>query len=73
MGLVATFVSLVIGVTWGAVAGYKGGTTDNVMMRFVDLLYSLPFMFFVNSPGGVFRRGISSCCSWRWARCNGSR
>jgi oligopeptide transport system permease protein len=47
VGLVATFVSLVIGVTWGAVAGYKGGTTDNVMMRFVDLLYSLPFMFFV--------------------------
>jgi oligopeptide transport system permease protein len=47
VGLVATLVSLVIGVTWGAVAGYKGGTTDNVMMRFVDMLYSLPFMFFV--------------------------
>ena len=47
VGLVATLVSLVIGVTWGAVAGYKGGTADNVMMRFVDLLYSLPFMFFV--------------------------
>ena len=47
VGLVATAVSLVIGVTWGAIAGYKGGTTDNVMMRFVDLLYSLPFMFFV--------------------------
>jgi oligopeptide transport system permease protein len=47
VGLVATIVSLVIGVTWGAVAGYKGGTADNVMMRFVDLLYSLPFMFFV--------------------------
>ena len=47
VGLVATLVSLLIGVTWGAVAGYKGGTTDNVMMRVVDLLYSLPFMFFV--------------------------
>ena len=47
VGLVATFVSLVIGVTWGAVAGYKGGAADNVMMRVVDLLYSLPFMFFV--------------------------
>ena len=47
VGLVATFVSLVIGVTWGAVAGYRGGLTDNVMMRFVDMLYSLPFMFFV--------------------------
>jgi len=47
VGLVATLVSLVIGVTWGAVAGYRGGAVDNVMMRFVDLLYSLPFMFFV--------------------------
>ncbi len=47
VGLVATLVSLVIGVTWGAVAGYRGGVTDNVMMRFVDMLYSLPFMFFV--------------------------
>jgi len=47
VGLVATLVSLAIGVTWGAVAGYRGGTLDNVMMRFVDLLYSLPFMFFV--------------------------
>jgi oligopeptide transport system permease protein len=47
VGLVATLVSLLIGVTWGAVAGYRGGTVDNVMMRFVDMLYSLPFMFFV--------------------------
>jgi oligopeptide transport system permease protein len=47
VGLVATLVSLVIGVTWGAVAGYRGGRTDSLMMRFVDLLYSLPFMFFV--------------------------
>lgn len=47
VGLVATLVSLVIGVTWGAVAGYRGGATDNLMMRFVDMLYSLPFMFFV--------------------------
>lgn len=47
VGLVATLVSLVIGVTYGAVAGYRGGITDNVMMRFVDMLYSLPFMFFV--------------------------
>jgi oligopeptide transport system permease protein len=47
VGLVATLVSLVIGVTWGAVAGYKGGAADNLMMRFVDMMYSLPFMFFV--------------------------
>jgi oligopeptide transport system permease protein len=47
VGIVATLVSLVIGVTWGATAGYFGGRIDNLMMRFVDLLYSLPFMFFV--------------------------
>jgi len=47
VGLTATLVSLVIGVSWGAVAGYAGGRVDHVMMRAVDLLYSLPFMFFV--------------------------
>ena len=47
IGLIATLVSLVIGVTWGAVAGYVGGKLDEVMMRFVDVLYSLPFIFFV--------------------------
>jgi oligopeptide transport system permease protein len=47
IGLVATFVSLVIGVTWGALAGFVGGRLDEAMMRFVDVLYSLPFIFFV--------------------------
>jgi oligopeptide transport system permease protein len=47
IGLVATVVSLVIGVAWGAVAGFVGGRLDEVMMRFVDVLYSLPFIFFV--------------------------
>ena len=47
IGLVATLVSLVIGVAWGAVAGYAGGRLDEAMMRFVDVLYSLPFIFFV--------------------------
>jgi oligopeptide transport system permease protein len=47
VGLVATFVSLVIGVLYGAVAGYLGGRIDGVMMRIVDVLYSLPFIFFV--------------------------
>ncbi len=47
IGLVATFVSLVIGVVWGAVAGFVGGRLDELMMRFVDVLYSLPFIFFV--------------------------
>jgi oligopeptide transport system permease protein len=47
VGLIATLVSLLIGVTYGAIAGYAGGRTDNLMMRFVDILYSLPFIFLV--------------------------
>ncbi len=47
VGVVATAVSLVIGITYGATAGYFGGRIDEVMMRIVDILYSLPFIFFV--------------------------
>jgi oligopeptide transport system permease protein len=47
VGLVGAAVSLVIGVLWGAIAGYCGGRWDGVMMRFVDLLYSLPSVVFV--------------------------
>jgi oligopeptide transport system permease protein len=47
VGLVGTLVSLVIGVTWGAVAGYRGGRLDDFMMRVVDVLYSLPYIFLV--------------------------
>jgi oligopeptide transport system permease protein len=47
IGVVATAVSLVIGVVWGATAGYLGGVVDEIMMRIVDVLYSLPFIFFV--------------------------
>lgn len=47
VGLVATLVSLVIGVSYGAVAGYFGGSVDNIMMRLVDVLYSIPFIFIV--------------------------
>ncbi len=47
IGAVATAVSLVIGVAWGAIAGYIGGVVDEVMMRIVDVLYSLPYIFFV--------------------------
>jgi len=47
IGMVATMVSLVIGVAWGAIAGYLGGVVDEVMMRIVDVLYALPFIFFV--------------------------
>jgi len=47
VGFVATLVSLLIGVLYGATAGYLGGRIDAVMMRAVDILYSLPFIFFV--------------------------
>jgi len=47
IALLATFVSFVIGVTWGAIAGYYGGKVDSVMMRIVDVMYGLPFMFIV--------------------------
>lgn len=58
VGLVATLVSLVIGVAYGAVAGYVGGRVDSVMMRLVDVLYSLPFMFFVILLMVFFGRNI---------------
>jgi oligopeptide transport system permease protein len=47
VALVASAVSLVIGVLYGAVAGFAGGRVDAIMMRFVDTLYALPFIFFV--------------------------
>ena len=47
VGVAATSVSLVVGVAYGAIAGYFGGRIDGVMMRLVDVLYSLPFLFFV--------------------------
>ena len=47
VGLLASLVALVIGIFWGALAGYAGGRTDMVMMRIVDILYALPFIFFV--------------------------
>jgi oligopeptide transport system permease protein len=47
VGFVATLVSLVIGVSYGAIAGYMGGWVDALMMRIVDTLYSIPFIFVV--------------------------
>ncbi|MEC8355443.1 MAG: ABC transporter permease [Verrucomicrobiota bacterium] len=47
VGMLATLVSLVIGVTYGMISGYAGGKVDAFMMRFVDILYSLPFTIFV--------------------------
>lgn len=47
IGILASIMSLLLGVTYGAISGYLGGRVDNVMMRIVDILYSLPFIFFV--------------------------
>jgi len=47
VGLAATVVSVLVGVAYGAVAGFYGGRVDDVMMRFVDFLYGLPYMFLV--------------------------
>ena len=58
VGLVATGVALLIGVAWGAIAGFVGGRVDNVMMRIVDILYALPFMFLVILLMVVFGRNI---------------
>lgn len=58
VGLVATCVSLLIGVLYGATAGYLGHRIDNLMMRFVDILYSLPFIFFVIILMVIFERNF---------------
>lgn len=57
ISLLASVVSLGIGVTWGSVAGYVGGRTDEWMMRFVDVLYSLPYLFIVIILTTLFTRG----------------
>jgi oligopeptide transport system permease protein len=44
VGVAASLVSVIIGVLWGATAGYAGGSADSVMMRFVDILYTVPFI-----------------------------
>lgn len=58
VGIVATFVSLLIGITYGATAGYIGGRLDHIMMRIVDILYAMPFMFFVILLMVLFGRNI---------------
>ncbi|MGB5210287.1 MAG: oligopeptide ABC transporter permease OppC [Gammaproteobacteria bacterium] len=58
VGLVATMVSLLIGIAYGATAGYVGGRVDHVMMRIVDILYAMPFMFFVILLMVLFGRNI---------------
>ena len=58
VGFIATAVALIIGVTWGAVAGYLGGRVDALMMRIVDILYALPFTIFIILLMVVFGNNI---------------
>jgi oligopeptide transport system permease protein len=57
IGVLATAVSVGIGVAWGTIAGYVGGRTDSWMMRTVDVLYALPYIFIVIVLATVFGRG----------------
>jgi oligopeptide transport system permease protein len=57
LGVLAALVSVVIGVTWGATAGFVGGRTDALMMRFVDIVYALPYVFIVIILATLFPRG----------------
>ena len=58
VALVATLVSVIIGVSYGAVAGYIGGRTDQAMMRFVDIMYALPYILFVILLMVIFGRNV---------------
>lgn len=62
VGLISTFVSLIIGVSYGAIAGYFGGRVDNFMMRVVDVLYSIPYILIVIVLLSVF--GGSNTPAW---------
>jgi len=57
IGLVATLVSLVVGISYGAIAGYVGGRTDHLMMRLIEILSGLPLIFFVIFLTVIFGRG----------------
>jgi oligopeptide transport system permease protein len=57
-GFAASLISVLIGVSWGAIAGYAGGATDSAMMRTVDILYSIPYVPFVMVLTVLFGREL---------------
>ena len=59
VGLVASILSIVVGVSYGAIAGYLGGRTDHLMMRFIEILSGLPLIFFVIFLTVIFGRSES--------------
>jgi len=58
IGIIATLVSVIIGVTYGTIAGYFGGKLDTIMMRIVEILYAMPYLIFVIILMVVFGRNI---------------
>ena len=69
VGACGALVSLFIGTAWGLVAGYAGGKTDAVMMRFVDVLYSVPRLIFILIAINAFNaqlQGFASGLGWEW-------
>ena len=58
VGFIATTVALIIGVSWGIIAGYAGGKIDSAMMRIVDILYGLPFIIFIILLMVIFGRNL---------------
>ena len=69
VGACGALVSLFIGTAWGLVAGYAGGTADAVMMRFVDVLYSVPRLIFILIAINAFNAQLQTFASglgWEW-------
>lgn len=71
VGLVATGVAVIIGVIYGAISGYAGGKIDSVMMRFVDIMFALPFLVLVilfalvvDEPSSVFTAWVIDSTGW---------
>ena len=71
VGLVATGVAVVIGMIYGAISGYVGGIVDSVLMRFVDILFALPFLVLVilfalvvDEPSSEFTTWVIETTGW---------
>lgn len=58
VGIISTFVSLIIGVAYGSIAGYLGGRIDNVMMRIVDVMFAIPYMMLVIVLLALFEKSL---------------
>jgi peptide/nickel transport system permease protein/oligopeptide transport system permease protein len=69
VGICGAAVALFIGTTWGLVAGYAGGRVDALMMRVLDVLYSVPRLIFILIAINAFNAGLqdwASSLGWEW-------